>query len=160
MISNLFWHSLSQLRYLYFLLCNSMSSFVIFFFVAVKMDQEQLLGGQKTGSRQMSAHLEPGCARGFCLLKGSFFLPLSPSALSWWELLGLCLYYYKEYGLDLCHEKTFVVIWHYINKITFEYKQFCHSKPNIHVQHTGKTINTFYTYLVSLLSCTFSTSDI
>ncbi len=38
----------------------------------------------------LDIYLEPGSARGFCLLKESFSLPLSPSACSWWELLGLC----------------------------------------------------------------------
>ncbi len=44
---------------------------------------------QPNRSRHMAAHLEPGSARCFCLLKGSFSLPLSPRACSWWELSGL-----------------------------------------------------------------------
>lgn len=34
---------------------------------------------------QMPVHHDPGSARGCCLLKEVFSLPLSPSACSWWE---------------------------------------------------------------------------
>lgn len=40
-----------------------------------------------TGRGRSPPTLSHGSARGFCLLKGSFSLPLSPSACSWWELL-------------------------------------------------------------------------
>ena len=43
-----------------------------------------------TGRGRWPPTLSHGSARGFCLLKGSFSLPLSPSACSWWELLGFC----------------------------------------------------------------------
>ena len=43
-----------------------------------------------TGRGRWPPTLSHGSARGFCLLKGSFSLPVSPSACSWWELLGFC----------------------------------------------------------------------
>jgi len=33
-----------------------------------------------------AAQPEPGSAGGFCLLKGNFSLPLSPSAFAWWGM--------------------------------------------------------------------------
>ncbi len=56
-------------------------------------------------SKQMAVHLEPSSVRGFCLLKGSFSLPLSQSAR------------YRPALYVKCHEITFVLIWCYIKKM-------------------------------------------
>ena len=81
---------------------------------------------QPNRSRQMAAHLEPGSVRGFFPLKGSFSLPLSPSACSWgncWVSVNYRVWSWPALH-GKCHEITSVVIWRYINKIDLTWLDF------------------------------------
>ena len=60
--------------------------------------------------------LEPGSVRGFFPLKGSFSLPLSPSAWSCWVSVNQRVWC-RPALYEQCPEITSVVVWHYINKM-------------------------------------------